>query len=100
MGEIQVFQTPLFSKIKKKLKKNQIKDLDNAVREIIKNPELGEQKKGDLADVWVYKFRMVDRENLLAYQWDEKTRTLISLGVHENFYRDIKKYKNFVTTQV
>ncbi|MCA6573990.1 MAG: type II toxin-antitoxin system RelE/ParE family toxin [Pseudanabaena sp. M57BS1SP1A06MG] len=95
MGEIQVFQTPLFSKIKKKLKKNQIKDLDNAVREIIKNPEIGEQKKGDLADVWVYKFRMVDRENLLAYQWDEKTRTLISLGVHENFYRDIKKYKNF-----
>ena len=95
MGEIQVFQTPLFSKIKKKLKKNQIKDLDNAVREIIKNPELGEQKKGDLANVWVYKFRMVDRENLLAYQWDEKTRTLISLGVHENFYRDIKKYKNF-----
>ena len=95
MGEIQVFQTPLFSKIKKKLKKNQIKDLDNAVREIIKNPELGEQKKGDLADVWVYKFRMVDRENLLAYQWDEKARTLISLGVHENFYRDIKKYKNF-----
>jgi len=95
MGEIQVFQTPLFSKIKKKLKKNQVKDLDNAVREIIKNPELGEQNKGDLADVWVYKFRMVDRENLLAYQWDEKTRTLISLGVHENFYRDIKKYKNF-----
>ena len=94
MGEIQVFQTPLFSKIKKKLKKNQIKDLDNAVREIIKNPEIGEQKKGDLTDVWVYKFRMVDRENLLAYQWDEKTRTLISLGVHENFYRDIKKYKN------
>jgi hypothetical protein len=95
MGEIQAFQTPLFSKIKKKLKKNQIKDLDNAVREIIKNPEIGEQKKGDLADVWVYKFRMVDRENLLAYQWDEKARTLISLGVHENFYRDIKKYKNF-----
>ncbi|MFN9537524.1 MAG: type II toxin-antitoxin system RelE/ParE family toxin [Pseudanabaena sp.] len=95
MGEIQIFQTPLFSKIKKKLQKNQIKALDNAVREIIKNPEIGEQKKGDLADVWVYKFRMVDRENLLAYQWDEKTRTLISLGVHENFYRDIKKYKNF-----
>ncbi len=95
MGEIQVFQTPLFSKIKKKLKKNQVKDLDNAVGEIIKNPELGEQKKGDLADVWVYKFRMVDRENLLAYQWDEKTRTLIALGVHENFYRDIKKYKKF-----
>jgi len=95
MGEIQVCQTSLFSKIKKKLKKNQVKDLDNAIREIIKNPELGEQKKGDLADVWVYKFRMVERENLLAYQWDEKTRTLISLGVHENFYRDIKKYKNF-----
>jgi hypothetical protein len=45
MGEIQVVQTTLFSKNKKKLKKNQIKYLDNAVREIIKNPELGEQKK-------------------------------------------------------
>jgi ParE-like toxin of type II bacterial toxin-antitoxin system len=88
---IEVLQTSIFLRKKKKLKKNQIKDLDIAVKEIIKNPEIGEQKIGDLQGIWVYKFRMVNQENLLAYSWDEKKRLLIALGVHENFYRDLKK---------
>ena len=93
--EIEILQTPAFAKQKKKLKKNQIKDLDEAVREIVKHPEIGERKIGDLADIWVYKFRMVKQEHLLAYQWDSEKRILIALGVHENFYRDLKKYRNF-----
>jgi hypothetical protein len=88
---IEVLQTSIFLRKKKKLKKNQIKDLDIAVKEIIKNPEIGEQKIGDLQGIWVYKFRMVNQENLLAYSWDEKKRLLIALGVHENFYRYLKK---------
>ena len=93
--EIEILQTPVFAKKKKRLKKNQIKDLDEAVQEIVKHPEIGERKTGDLADIWVYKFRMVKQEYLLAYQWDSEKRILIALGVHENFYRDLKKYKNF-----
>lgn len=93
MNQIQVFQTPLFARIRKKLKRNQVKDLDEAIKKIIKNPKLGIQKRGDLSDIWVYKFKMMKKENLLAYQWNEKNRTLIALGIHENFYRDIKKYK-------
>ena len=93
--EIEILQTPIFDKQKKKLKKNQIKDLDEAVREIVKHPEIGERKIGDLADIWVYKFRMVKQEHLLAYQWNNEKRILIALGVHENFYRDLKKYRNF-----
>jgi len=93
--EIEILQTPIFAKNKKKLKKNQIKDLDEAVQEIVKHPEIGERKIGDLAGIWVYKFRMVKQEHLLAYQWDSEKRILIALGVHENFYRDLKKYKNF-----
>jgi len=89
--EIEVLQTSIFTRKKKKLKKNQIEDLDIAVKAIIKNPEIGDQKKGDLQNIWVYKFRMVKQENLLAYKWDEKRRLLIALGVHENFYRDIKQ---------
>ncbi len=92
--EIEILQTPVFAKKKKRLKKNQIKDLDEAVQEIVKHPEIGERKTGDLADIWVYKFRMVKQEHLLAYQWYSKKRILIALGVHENFYRDLKKYKN------
>jgi mRNA-degrading endonuclease RelE of RelBE toxin-antitoxin system len=93
--EIEIVQTSIFAKQKKKLKKNQIKDLDEAVQAIVKHPEIGERKIGDLADIWVYKFRMVKQEHLLAYQWDSEKRILIALGVHENFYRDLKKYKNF-----
>lgn len=92
--EIEIVQTPIFAKQKKKLKNNQIKDLDEAVQTIVKHPEIGEKKIGDLADIWVYKFRMVKQEHLLAYQWDSKKRILIALGVHENFYRDLKKYNN------
>ena len=92
---IEILQTPVFAKTKKKLNKNQIKDLDKAIRKIIDNPQIGQKKIGDISDVWVYKFRMAKQENLLAYQWDPKKRILIALGVHENFYRDLKKYKNF-----
>ena len=91
---IKIFQTPIFAKTKKKLNKNQIKDLDKAIRKIVSDPQIGQKKIGDISDVWVYKFRMAKRENLLAYQWDKKKRILIALGVHENFYRDLKKHKN------
>ena len=93
--QIKVFQTPIFAKTKKKLNKNQIKDLDKAIRKIISDPHIGQKKIGDISDVWVYKFRMAKQENLLAYQWNKKKRILIALGVHENFYRDLKKYKKF-----
>ena len=92
---MEILQTPIFARQKKKLKKNQIIDSDKAVREIVKHPEIGERKIGDIADIWVYKFRMVKQEHLLAYQWDSEKRILIALGVHENFYRDLKKYTNF-----
>ncbi|MFH0789636.1 MAG: type II toxin-antitoxin system RelE/ParE family toxin [Pseudomonadota bacterium] len=93
--EIEIVQTSIFAKQKKKLKRNQINYLDEAVQVIVKDPETGKRKIGDLADIWVYKFRMVKQEYLLAYQWDSEKRILIALGVHENFYRDLKKYKNF-----
>ena len=77
------------------MKSNQIKDLDKAIQEIVKRPEIGERKIGDLADIWVYKFQMVKQEHLLAYQWDSEKRILIALAEHENFYRDLKKFNNF-----
>jgi len=70
--EIEILQTPVFAKNKKKLKKNQIKDLHEAVQETVNHPKIGERKIGDLAGIWVYKFRMVKQEHLLAYQWDVK----------------------------
>ena len=91
MSDIKIYQTRLFQNQKKKLKKNQIRDLDKAINSLIENPKQGQQKTGNLSKVWVYKFSMVNQQNLLAYLWDAKSRTLIALGIHANFYRDLKK---------
>ncbi|MFA0476176.1 type II toxin-antitoxin system RelE/ParE family toxin [Vibrio breoganii] len=88
-----VLQTPSFKKTVKKLHKNQKLDLDKAIRELLEDPYLGEQKKGDLAFLRVYKFKMVKQLTLLGYNYQDGTVTLelMVLGSHENFYRDIKQ---------
>jgi len=90
---VAVLQSPTFNKAVKKLKANQKKDLDVAVRELMDDPELGERKKGDLAFLRVYKFKMSKQLTLLGYSFDDGTLTLelLALGVHENFYRDLKR---------
>ena len=87
----KVLQTRTFANSKKKLHKNQIKELDNAIRKILENPESGEQKKGDLQGVYVYKCKITKQLFLIAYQFDEATLTLLMVGLHENFYRELKK---------
>ncbi len=90
---MNVVQTASFKKIAKKLHKNQKKDLDDAVMTIIKDPNIGEEKVGDLSGISVYKFKMVNQLTLLAYKYEDQTitLTLLALGTHENFYRDLKK---------
>lgn len=85
-------QTLSFKKSIKKLHVNQKKELDKAVRELIKNPLIGKEKRGDLSLVRVHKFKMNKILTLLAYEWEESVRTLtlLKLGTHENFYRDLK----------
>ncbi len=89
----QVLQTPTFKKAVKKLHKNQKEDLDEAIKQLMTDPLLGEQKKGDLAFLRVYKFNMVKQLTLLGYSYEDGTVTLelMALGSHENFYRDLKK---------
>jgi len=88
-----VLQTPTFKKAVKKLKANQKKVLDNAVKALMEAPTLGEQKKGDLSFLRVYKFKMNKQLTLLGYSFDDGTLILelMALGSHENFYRDIKR---------
>lgn len=88
-----VLQTPSFKKAVKKLKPNQKKELDSAVKELMKNPTLGEQKKGDLSFLRVHKFKMNKQLTLLGYSFNDGMLTLelMALGTHENFYRDLKR---------
>lgn len=59
--------------------------------QIVQNPKIGEEKKGELSGVFVYKFKIHHQEFLLAYEWNPAERILLAMGVHENFYRDLKR---------
>lgn len=89
----RVLQTPTFKKTVKKLKPRQKTDLDSAVRILVDNPTKGEQKKGDLAYLRVYKFKMNNQLTLIGYIFDDGTLVLelLALGSRENFYRDLKQ---------
>ncbi len=84
-------QRPTFKRVYKKLHANQREAVHAAIRQIIAAPAIGEEKKGDLAGVAVHKFDCVNQQFLLAYLWNETTRTLLAVGPHENFYRDLKR---------
>lgn len=90
---MNIIQTNHFKKAVKKLHAAQKADLDEAVKVIMKEPEIGQSKTGDLSSVLVYKFKMVKQLTLLAYTYHDQTitLTLLALGSHENFYRDLKK---------
>jgi mRNA-degrading endonuclease RelE of RelBE toxin-antitoxin system len=91
MADVAILQMPAFKRVYKKLAANHQSVVDDAVRAIIANPAIGEAKKGDLAGVYVHKFPLKRQQMLLAYEWDPKTRVLLLLGSHENFYRNLKR---------
>ncbi len=88
----KVIQSPIFAKQKKKLKKNQIKKLDEAVKTIMANPKIGNAKSGDLQGVRVYKYKLGNNHILLAYEIIDSILYLYTFGSHQNFYRKLGKY--------
>jgi len=92
---LQVLQTPTFKKAVKKLKPNQKVDLDTTIKKLMIDSNLGEQKKGNLSFLRVYKFKMNKQLTLLGYSFNDGALVLelMNLGSHENFYRDIQRSK-------
>jgi mRNA-degrading endonuclease RelE of RelBE toxin-antitoxin system len=85
---MKVLQSNLFEKTVKKLHSVEKELLNNAIKQLMLNPELG-----DLTAVRVYKFKVHSQQMLLAYRYNENELILMLLayGSHENFYRDLKK---------
>ena len=88
----EVIQSPLFARQKKKLKKNQIKKLDDAIKTIMADPTIGASKSGDLQGIKVYKLKLGNNLILLAYEVNKSTLYLYAFGSHQNFYRELSKY--------
>lgn len=92
---MMIFQSRIFERKVKKLNKNEKEDLDNEIRNIINNPSIGTEKKGDLRGIFVYKFKLQNQLYLIAYRFViNEYIELIMLGPHENYYRDLKNYLN------
>ena len=87
----KLLQTPTFARNKKKLHKNQLSELDEAIKAIYADPYVGEQKKGDLASILVYKCKITKQLFLVTYQFDDSNIVLLSIGSHENFYKELKR---------
>lgn len=87
-------QKPMFKRAYKKLTPNQQARVKEEVRRIVADPTLGVEKKQDLKGIFVHKFKISTQQYLLAYMFDPETLTLVFIGVHENYYRNLKNYLN------
>ena len=89
---MQIHVTPTFQRTVKKLRAAQKADLDEAVRQIVAAPHIGDMKVGDLAGVQVHRFRLGNLLTIVAYRvLDESRLKLLMVGPHENFYRALKR---------
>lgn len=89
---MKIYQSRSFEKKVKKMSKSEKDALDQEVRKIAENPAIGEEKKGDLRGVFVYKFKLKTAQYLIAYRKVGDDLELVMIGPHENYYRDLKQY--------
>ena len=89
---MMVFQSRSFERKIKKFSKAQKLELDDHIKQIIENPSVGTEKKGDLRGIYIHKFKIKTTQYLLAYRIVDEDLELIMIGPHENYYRDLKKY--------
>lgn len=89
---MRILTTPRFDRSVKKLHVQEKRALDDAIKVVMTDADVGELKKGDLTGVRVYKYRFNAQQMLLAYaaNKDEQVIILLGFGTHENFYRDLK----------
>ena len=88
---MKIFQSKAFEKKVKKISKNDKEELDKTIYAVIKNPEIGTEKKGDLVKIFVYKYKIKNQQYLLAYRFTGVDLELVKIDVHQIFYRDLKK---------
>jgi mRNA interferase RelE/StbE len=89
---MRIFQSRSFEKKVKKMSRSEKDSIDREIKRIAEDQSLGEEKKGDLKDVFVYKFKLKTIQYLLAYRKVGGDLELVMIGPHENYYRDLKQY--------
>lgn len=91
---MEIKQSNLFKQAYKKLHKNQLTAVNDNIKSIMEDYEIGELKTGDLAGIRIHKFKLHKHLYLLAYEYTVAINLLylLSIGEHENFYDKLKKH--------
>ncbi len=89
---MKIRQSRSFKRKVKRFRKQDKKILDRQIQKILDNPDIGQGKKGDLRGVYVYKFKIHTVQYLLSYRFISDDLELIMIGLHENYYKDLKTY--------
>jgi mRNA-degrading endonuclease RelE of RelBE toxin-antitoxin system len=89
---MRIYQSRSFEKKVKKMSSAEKDALDREIKRIAEDPAIGEEKKGDLKDVFVHKFKLKTTQYLLAYRKVGGDLELVVIGPHENYYRNLKQY--------
>jgi mRNA-degrading endonuclease RelE of RelBE toxin-antitoxin system len=89
---MKIYQSRSFERKVKKFKKNEKAKLDDEIKKIFQDPSIGIEKKGDLKGVFVHKFKIKAALYLLSYRLVTEGLELITIGSHENYYRNLKSY--------
>jgi mRNA interferase RelE/StbE len=87
---MRIYQSRSFEKKVKKLSRSEKDVLDREIKRIAENPSIGEEKKGDLKDVFVHKYKLKTIQHLLAYRKIGGDLELVMIAPRENYYRDLK----------
>jgi len=93
---LAILVTPSFARAVKKLHSKDKATLDENVKAVANEYTIGEEKRGDLNGVFVHKFKLNNRETLLAYRlqpdkFNPQALILLAVGSHENFYVQLKR---------
>lgn len=89
---MKVLQSASFKKRVRRFHKQDKRTLDRQIRKILKDPTMGQEKRGDLKGVFVHKFKIHATQYLLSYRSVGGDLELIMIGPHENYYRDLSDY--------
>ena len=90
---IKVLKSRTFESEYKKLHKSEQIEIQAVIKEILKNPFVGEMKAGDLIGLRVCKCKINKNTARLGYTYDSQTHSvyLVTMGHRENFYDKIKR---------
>jgi len=87
-----ILYKPPFKKFVKKQTRSFQLVIEDEVEAVIQNPLAGEGKKGDLTGLRIHKFSYQGQKFLLSYVFRTQRIVFFTIGSHENFYRELKKY--------